>query len=348
VLLAAACIEQRTDANAPPETVGHVPRSHRLIFAFASSRCVCSAVPSGDNTLSGSVGKRLTPHRRTTELLQSFLEYKVPSDCLGSLVHLPARPVRRLACTCPPPALGLEVPHLLPPLPRPLPPAMSTAPAAAPRLLSLISTRQFQKYLGRLVWHAAAAARVVPPAGRLRSPTTPGVGIFLYPADERTKTSVLATGPLGRTHETIHPSRFEVARPLGLADAGAAQAPELLYWGVGGALRVIRNLMSGVSEGFAVNLELHGVGYRAEADKERNVLTLRLGLSHVVEMPLDDGDVFFNVRGPQSVQVAGINRAKVHQRAAKVRALRPPEPYKGKGIRYQNEVLLRKESKKDA
>jgi large subunit ribosomal protein L6 len=77
-------------------------------------------------------------------------------------------------------------------------------------------------------------------------------------------------------------------------------------------------------------------------------MTLRLGLSHVVEMPLNDGEVFFNVRAPQSIQVAGINRAKVHQRAAKVRSLRPPEPYKGKGIRYQNEMLRRKESKKDA
>lgn len=215
-------------------------------------------------------------------------------------------------------------------------------------MLRPVSTRQFQKYLGRLVWHTPAASRVVPPAGRLRAPTTPGVGVFLYPADARTKTSALATGPLGRTHETIHPSRFEVARPLGLSDAAVATAPELLYWGIGGALRVIRNLMSGVSEGFAVNLELHGVGYRAEADKERNVMTLRLGLSHVVELPLDDGEVFFIVRGPQSIQVAGINRGNVHQRAARVRALRPPEPYKGKGIRYQNEALRRKESKKDA
>lgn len=222
------------------------------------------------------------------------------------------------------------------------------APRSGGRLLRPVSTRQFQKYLGRLVWHSPAASRAVPPAARMRAPATPSVGVFLYPPDARTKTSALATGPLGRTHETIHPCRVEVARPLGLADAGASAVPEILYWGVGGAMRVMRNLMSGVSEGFAVNLELHGVGYRAEADAERKLLTLRLGLSHVVELPLNDGDVFFVVRSPQSVQVAGINRGKVHQMAAKVRSLRPPEPYKGKGIRYENEVVRRKESKKDA
>lgn len=223
--------------------------------------------------------------------------------------------------------------------------AMATS-CAGPPLLRAISLTQFQKYLGRLVLQSSSAARAGPaPSSRLRAPTTPGVGVFLYPADAWLKTSALATGPLGKAVETLHPSKFQIAR--GVA-AGAVDVPELAYWGVGGAVRVIRNLMSGVSEGFAVNLELHGVGYRAEADEGKNLLRLRLGLSHVVEMPLDDGEVFFIVRGPQAVQVAGISHGKVHERAAKVRRLRPPEPYKGKGIRYENEVVRRKESKKDA
>lgn len=161
----------------------------------------------------------------------------------------------------------------------------------------------------------------------------------MYPADAWQKTSALATGPLGVTSETIHPSKFQIFRSLYTDPRNTAAAPGVLHWGVGGALRILKNLMSGVSEGFAVNLELHGVGYRAEADIPSNVLRLRLGLSHVIEVPLDNGEVFFNVPSPQVVQVAGINRATVHQMAAKIRALRPPEPYKGKGIRYRDEGM---------
>lgn len=112
-------------------------------------------------------------------------------------------------------------------------------------------------------------------------------------------------------------------------------------------MQVTKSLISGVEQGFAVSLELHGVGYRAEADEERNKLVMRLGYSHVVEFPLNDNDVFFTVINPQLVQVAGINRADVHQMAAKVRKARPPEPYKGKGVRYKNEPVRRKEAKKD-
>jgi ribosomal protein L6P/L9E len=222
------------------------------------------------------------------------------------------------------------------------------ASSAGPRLLNPISLRQFYKYVGRAVRQSPSATRATAPTKRLRAPTAPGTGVFFYPPDSWTKTSALATGPLGSTYETIHPAKFQLARPIGTPDPLApAAAPELLYWGIGGAVRVVKNLLSGVSEGFAVNLELHGIGYRAEADEASNKLILRLGLSHTIELPLDDGDVFFCVPSPQLIQVAGINRGKVHQRAAKVRALRPPEPYKGKGIRYQLEPVRRKESRKD-
>lgn len=113
-------------------------------------------------------------------------------------------------------------------------------------------------------------------------------------------------------------------------------------------MRVVKNIASGVTEGFAVNLELHGVGYRAEVDEANDKLVLRLGLSHTVEFPMREGDVFFKVLNPQLVQVAGINRQEVHQMAAIVRSKRKPEPYKGKGIRYQDEPVRRKESKKDS
>lgn len=208
-----------------------------------------------------------------------------------------------------------------------------------------IALRQFYKYIARYARYNPSSTRAVPPSKRIRAPTEPGVGVFFYPPDSWTKTTAVTAGPLGQTQETIHPSKFQISRPVGVPPAQAS--PELVYWGVGGAVQVMKNLMSGVAEGFAVTLELHGVGYRAEADEESNKLVLRLGYSHTIEFPLNEADVFFNVINPQLVQVAGINRADVHQMAAKVRKCRPPEPYKGKGIRYKNEPVRRKEAKKD-
>lgn len=220
-----------------------------------------------------------------------------------------------------------------------------SASNAAKMLPGPVSLRQFYKYLGRYARYNPAATRAVPPTKRIRAPTEAGVGIFFYPTDSWTKTTAFAAGPLGETKETIHPSKFQISRPIAMP--AAKSTPELSYWGVGGAVQVTKNLMSGVSEGFAVTLELHGVGYRAEADVPNNKLILRLGFSHTVEFPLYDKDVFFNVLNPQLVQVGGINRADVHQMAAKVRKSRPPEPYKGKGVRYKNEPVRRKEAKKD-
>lgn len=114
-------------------------------------------------------------------------------------------------------------------------------------------------------------------------------------------------------------------------------------------MRVTKNLLSGVMEGFAVTLELHGVGFRVEEDKEKNMAVFRLGYSHTIEMPMIDTErkTFFNIINPQLLQVAGVNREYVHQMAAKVRDLRKPEPYKGKGIRYKSEPVRRKETRKD-
>ena len=221
-----------------------------------------------------------------------------------------------------------------------------TSSSVATNLLPQISLRRLYQYLGRYARFHPASTRSIPPAQRIRAPTERGVGIFFFPADRWTKTSAMSVGPLGETTETIHPSKIQICRPIAAADSTNASA-QILYWGVGGTVRIVKNLTSGVAEGFAVNLELHGVGYRAEADEENNKLILRVGFSHTVDLPLNDGKVFFNVINPQLVQVAGINRAQVHQMAAKVRSFRPPEPYKGKGIRYQSEPVRRKETKKD-
>ncbi|KAI0566463.1 Ribosomal protein L6 [Gracilaria domingensis] len=215
----------------------------------------------------------------------------------------------------------------------------------APRSLPFISLKQFYKYLARYVRFHPSSARIIPPAKQIRAPTQPGVGLFFYPPDQWKKTAVFAAGPLGETYQTFHPSKFQLFRPVGVEQSD--QNAHVCYWGVGDALKVTKNLASGVTEGFAVNLELHGVGYRAEAVPDQNKLVLRLGFSHVVEHPLDDGDVFINVINPQLIQVAGINRSKVHQTAATIRSFRPPEPYKGKGIRYKSEPVRRKQTKKD-
>lgn len=207
-----------------------------------------------------------------------------------------------------------------------------------------ISIRQLYRYLARYIRHSPLATRATVPKNRLRVPSDAGVGVFFFPADSWKKKTTFAVGPLGETSAVIHPSKFQIVRSV----AGfEVTQPEILYWGTGGGVSQTKNAISGVSEGFAVTLELHGVGYRVEVDDKRNVVVFRLGFSHTIEMPLSDGNTFFNVINPQLIQVAGINREHVHQLASKVRALRPPEPYKGKGIRYKSEPVRRKETRKN-
>lgn len=105
---------------------------------------------------------------------------------------------------------------------------------------------------------------------------------------------------------------------------------------------LLANMITGVSEGFTKNLELIGVGYRAQA--QGNKLTLNVGYSHPVEFEAVEG-VTVAVEGNTKVNIAGIDKELVGQYAAKVRAVRPPEPYKGKGIRYVGEYVRRKEGK---
>jgi len=207
---------------------------------------------------------------------------------------------------------------------------------------------QMGRYLERYARRHPASTRISAPSKTLRAPTEPESGVFFYPADSWTKTKVVAVGPLGETQSTIHPARFDFVRDLATEDVSSKELPRIIYWGVGGSVRVVKNIISGVTEGFAVNLELHGVGYRAEFDEARNKLVLRLGLSHTVEFPMVTDEITFKVLNPQLLQVSGINRAAVHQMAAIVRDKRKPEPYKGKGIRYLDEPVRRKESKKSA
>ena len=114
-----------------------------------------------------------------------------------------------------------------------------------------------------------------------------------------------------------------------------------MMWGTTRAL--INNMVKGVSEGFTVNLEINGVGYRAAV--QGKVLQLQLGFSHDVNYPIPE-DVTIKCEKPTSVSITGKDSQRVGQIAAEIRAYRGPEPYKGKGVKYETETILRKEGKK--
>lgn len=103
------------------------------------------------------------------------------------------------------------------------------------------------------------------------------------------------------------------------------------------------NMVQGVNKGFEKKLELSGVGYRAAV--KGKVLNLTLGFSHPVDYPLPEG-VTAETPSQTSILIKGADKQKVGQVAAEIRAFRPPEPYKGKGVRYADEYVRRKEAKK--
>ena len=113
------------------------------------------------------------------------------------------------------------------------------------------------------------------------------------------------------------------------------------YWGMQRTL--VSNLVEGVTDGFSKTLEINGVGYRAQS--QGKTLKLQLGYSHDVDLPVPEG---LDVKTPDqtTVIVSGIDKQAVGQFAAEIRRWRKPEPYKGKGIKYQGEYIFRKEGKK--
>ncbi len=108
---------------------------------------------------------------------------------------------------------------------------------------------------------------------------------------------------------------------------------------------LLHNMIVGVSEGFKKELEINGVGYRAA--KEGNNLVMNLGYSHQIVVPEIEG-ITIDVPAPNKVVISGPDKQKVGQFAAEVREKRPPEPYKGKGIKYVDEVIRRKVGKTGA
>lgn len=110
----------------------------------------------------------------------------------------------------------------------------------------------------------------------------------------------------------------------------------------GTANRQIKNMVTGVNEGWSKNLELVGTGYRARLEGQS--LVLNVGFSHPIKVSTPEG-ISFSVEENTKVKIEGIDKTLVGQAAANIRAIRPPEPYKGKGIRYEDEVVRRKAGK---
>ena len=112
-------------------------------------------------------------------------------------------------------------------------------------------------------------------------------------------------------------------------------------WGMSRAM--INNLVTGVSAGFERKLEITGVGYKAAVQGKK--LVLSLGYSHDVDFPIPDGIAIVAPR-PTELVITGIDKREVGQVASEIRSFRPPEPYKGKGVKYSDEIIFRKEGKK--
>jgi large subunit ribosomal protein L6 len=112
-------------------------------------------------------------------------------------------------------------------------------------------------------------------------------------------------------------------------------------WGTSRTL--VANLVAGVTKGFEENLEITGVGYRAAVQGKS--LNLQLGFSHDVNYPIPEGITIATPK-PTEIKITGMDKQKVGQVAAEIRGYRPPEPYKGKGVKYVGEYIFRKEGKK--
>jgi large subunit ribosomal protein L6 len=163
-----------------------------------------------------------------------------------------------------------------------------------------------------------------------------GVSVSLSPG------RVMVNGPLGELSQQV-PQRISIEQRDGelVVTRPTERGEDRALHGLTRTL--VANMVEGVTKGFAKNLEIQGVGYRAGlrgADLELNV-----GYSHAVVKKAPQG-ITFEVPQPTQVTVKGIDKQQVGQVAAEVRAVRPPEPYKGKGIRYEGEYVRRKVGKR--
>lgn len=156
--------------------------------------------------------------------------------------------------------------------------------------------------------------------------------------------SITVKGPKGTLTQNINRlvSITKGSEPNQLIFAPATAEPKA--WAQAGTARaLVNNMVHGVTEGFVVTLELVGVGYRAQA--KDTAVTLALGFSHPIEYNLPKG-VAAETPNNTTIILKGVDKQILGQVASEIRAFRPPEPYKGKGVRYAGEQVARKEAKK--
>ena len=171
--------------------------------------------------------------------------------------------------------------------------------------------------------------------GRLPITIPAGVDVTI---DGRT---VTVKGPKGQLSRELHPD-IAVSREDG-SIVVTRPTEQKVHKQLHGLTRtLVNNMVVGVTDGYRKGLEITGVGYRATKNGEK--LTLNLGYSHPIEIDPPKG-ISFEVENPTRLAVVGIDKELVGQIAAKVRATRKPEPYKGKGVRYAGEVVRRKAGK---
>lgn len=167
------------------------------------------------------------------------------------------------------------------------------------------------------------------------------------PADVKVtadRSTVTVEGPKGRLEQIVHASMAVKVEQGAIWVERATESK--LHKSLHGLTRTLLfNMVKGVTEGHQKSLEIHGVGYRA--DLQGKVMVFQLGLSHpIVFHPPED--IQITVDKGIRISVAGIDKQLVGQVAAKIRSFRPPEPYKGKGIRYEGETVRRKAGKTGA
>lgn len=154
--------------------------------------------------------------------------------------------------------------------------------------------------------------------------------------------AIVVKGPLGALSQAISPD-IRISIDQGKLSFSVSNDSRHAKAMSGTMRAIVANMVHGVSKGFEKKLSLVGVGYKAAAQGKN--LNLSLGFSHPVDYPLPEG-IKAETPSPTEILIKGIDKQRVGQVAAEVRAFRPPEPYKGKGVRYVDEVVIIKETKK--
>lgn len=153
---------------------------------------------------------------------------------------------------------------------------------------------------------------------------------------------VKAEGPKGTIEHQVNDS-VRVEKDVEKINVSAKTTEKASNALAGTTRSLIQNMVTGVSEGFEKKLEINGVGYRAQV--QGKVLNLTLGLSHPVNYKIPEG-ITIEVPSQTQIVVKGVDKQQVGQVSAEIREFRGPEPYKGKGIKYVDEIIIRKEAKK--